>query len=80
MSEDILDWNSFWDLATPEEAAHTLQEFYGEAAAEAAIRCAIAAQSDTRDADYRFWMAVVARLSGSAEPTLDAPMRTLGST
>ena len=66
MSEDIGNWNSFWDLASPEEAAGMLREFYGEAAAEAANRCATAAQSDAREADFRFWMAVVALLTGAA--------------
>jgi len=64
MSADISTWNSFWDLASPEEAARALRTYYGAAAAEAAARCATAAKSDDRESDYRFWIAVSAELNG----------------
>ena len=66
MSADLSTWNSFWDLATPEEAADALQSFYGSAAAEAAGHCASAAKGDGRESDYRFWLAVSAALTGTA--------------
>jgi hypothetical protein len=66
MSEDALNWNSFWDLASPAEAARVLTEFYGPAAAEAAAHCAAAAQDDGRESDHRFWMAALAELTGTA--------------
>jgi hypothetical protein len=73
MFEAPFDWNSFWDLTSPEEAAATFREIYGAAAAEAAAQCAIAAKSDDRATDHQFWIAVSAVLGGCAktptEPT-----------
>lgn len=60
--EDSSDWLSFWDLANPEEGALAVEQLYGAAAATAAARCAAAARADDRDDDYRFWIAVLARL------------------
>ncbi|MDW5266322.1 MAG: hypothetical protein SA176_11250 [Edaphobacter sp.] len=58
MPKDVGNWDSFWDLASPEEAGRALCEFYGAEAAEAALSCAIAARNDDRESDFRFWMAV----------------------
>lgn len=59
-------WNSFWDVATPEQAARELITSAGAGAADAAISCADAAQRDNRDADFRFWMAVFRIVKASA--------------
>lgn len=75
MSEDICTWNSFWDLTTPEEAALMLYDLYGEAASQAAARCVVAAQSDGRDADCRFWIAVVLWLKGEGDTAANALAR-----
>jgi hypothetical protein len=64
MAGDVGDWKSFWDVSSPEEAAGTLRELYGVATAEAASKCAVAAQCDGRDEDYRFWIATLAELNG----------------
>jgi len=57
------DWNSFWDLATPTEAAAMLRDSYGPHAAAAAEECASAAKNDNRETDHRFWLAVSAELN-----------------
>ena len=75
MFEAPFDWNSFWDLMTPAEAAATFRDTYGPTAAEAAAQCAIAALDDHRESDHRFWIAVSAELSKSDETTLAAPER-----
>lgn len=56
------DWNSFWDLATPAEAAAVFRESYGAQAADAAQECASAAKKDDRETDHLFWLAVTAEL------------------
>lgn len=56
------DWNSFWDLATPADAAALLRDSYGAAAADAALGCASAAKNDDRETDHQFWLAVAAEL------------------
>ena len=61
---DALEWNSFWDIAEPPEAAAALQDFYGDYAAQAAEQCALGAKRDGRDDDCRFWTAVHAELVG----------------
>ena len=71
MFEAPFDWNSFWDLATPEEAAATFREIYGAGAAEAAAECATAAKNDDRATDHQFWLAVSAVL-GDASPKTPA--------
>ena len=58
MARQSLNWNSFWDLATPEQAAQVLVEFYGVDAALAAAYCGLAAYADDRDDDYRYWFTV----------------------
>lgn len=62
MYEAPRDWNSFWDLATPTEAAAMLRDSYGPGAADAAQECASAAQKDDRETDHLFWLAVAAEL------------------
>jgi len=67
MFEAPFDWNSFWDLTSPAEAAATFREIYGAAAAEAAAQCATAARNDDRENDHRFWVAVSAELNRTDE-------------
>lgn len=55
MTVDLLDWESFWDLATPEQAAGILFDFYGGGAAGQAADSAVAARADNREADAEFW-------------------------
>jgi hypothetical protein len=74
MSEDALNWNSFWDLASPPEAALMLIEFYGQSAAEAAAHCASAAKDDERESDRRFWLAVLAELGDPAQGLSATPL------
>jgi hypothetical protein len=62
MVRQLLHWNSFWDLASPERAAEALTELYGSGAALAAAYCGLAAYGDDRHDDYRFWVAVFGRL------------------
>jgi hypothetical protein len=73
MFEAPFDWNSFWDLTTPEEAAATFREIYGAAAVEAAAQCATAARNDDRENDHRFWVAVSAELTRTDETASAVP-------
>src|SRR5690348_6955295 len=73
MFEAPFNWNSFWDLTTPAEAAATLRDTYGPAAAEAAAQCATAASDDNRESDHRFWLAVSEELSKSDGTAPAAP-------
>jgi len=77
MFEAPFNWNSFWDLMTPEEAAATFRDTYGPAAAKAAAQCAIAARNDNRESDHRFWVAVLAELGkrDEAAPAIAGPLR-----
>ncbi|MCG8597297.1 MAG: hypothetical protein MI785_23405 [Kiloniellales bacterium] len=59
---DGLDWDSFFDIVTTTEAARAMDELYGPGAARACIACALAARHDGRDADCRFWTAVLRAL------------------
>jgi hypothetical protein len=63
MFEAPFDWNSFWDLTTPAEAAELFREFYGRGAAAAVAHCATAAKNDDRPTDHRFSVAVAAVLN-----------------
>ncbi len=67
MAQDAFNWKSFWDIATPEEAARILTEWFGMMAAQLAVDCALAAGSDHRDDDRRFWLAVLDSLTGSTQ-------------
>ncbi|MCG8593415.1 MAG: hypothetical protein MI785_03460 [Kiloniellales bacterium] len=62
MTLDLPEWDSFWDLATPEQGAIAIMELCGSGAASAAADCAAVAYKDHRDEDYRFWTAVLARV------------------
>jgi hypothetical protein len=73
MFEAPFDWNSFWDLTSPAEAAATFREIYGAAAAEAAAQCATAARNDDRENDHRFWVAVSAELNRTDETASAGP-------
>lgn len=73
MFEAPFDWNSFWDLTTPEEAAATFREIYGPTAAAAAAECATAARNDNRENDHRFWVAVSVELTKPVETVSPAP-------
>jgi hypothetical protein len=59
MTQQLSNWRSFWDVATPQQGATAMIEIYGPAAAEAAHSCASAALNDDRDDDYQFWTAVL---------------------
>ena len=74
MGQNAFDWESFWDITTPEDTARTLAEWYGPFAAWHAAECALAASGGDRDEDYRFWYAVFARLRAEAEGP-DSPDR-----
>jgi hypothetical protein len=69
MGDRPLDWQSFWDVATPRHAAQMLLEHYGAAARQAAAHCARAALADERRADHDFWNAALEELQAiAAEP------------
>jgi hypothetical protein len=65
MADESPDWQSFWDLASPEEAARILLESYGADAIGAATECAETAEGDGRETDHQFWIAVLAHLRGT---------------
>ena len=67
MAQDAFNWKSFWEIATPEEAARILTDWFGIMAAQLAVDCALAAGSDQRDDDRRFWLAVLDSLTGSTQ-------------
>ena len=56
------DWESFYDVATTTDAARVLNEMFGEGAAEAVIKCALAARDDGRPKDHAYWMEVLEKL------------------
>lgn len=64
MADDsiVSRWKSFWDLASPEEAARHLAELYGPYAIVAATHCAATACVDHRYDDLRFWLAALSRV------------------
>lgn len=56
------NFTTFWDVASPVEAAGAFVKLYGPDAAGAARECAQTATADGRDEDYRFWLAVMTAL------------------
>ena len=73
MTLNMPEWDSFWDLATPEQGAAAIMELCGAGAASAAADCAAVAYKDHRDEDYRFWTAVLARVRAAEVRDLEAP-------
>lgn len=71
MMLDQENWHSFWDIANPRQGAKALIEMYGDAATAAAAKCVADALSDERDDDYRFWVAVLARLRAAEQKELE---------
>ena len=70
MADDRLEFpgHSFWDIASPRQGATALRQWFGDQAATAAQSCADAAKTDDRDDDYRYWIAVLARLKAWDQP------------
>lgn len=62
MVELSREWESFWDLTTPAEAAELMRADHGEKALQAAEECAEVALADGRETDQKFWLAVAAEL------------------
>ncbi len=62
MEEPLQTWRSFWDLATPHQAAELLRQEHNEGAKAAALDCALAARADLRPEDYHFWLCVLCLL------------------
>jgi hypothetical protein len=73
MGDRPLDWQSFWDVATPRHAAQMLIEHYGAAAHQAAAHCARVALADERWEDHDFWNAALEELQGTAQDPPDFP-------
>jgi hypothetical protein len=73
MGECSAVWESFWDLASPQEAVQFLRELYGQNATKFSAECALAAIGDGRTEDYGFWLAVFADLlAADAKPVVTA--------
>ena len=60
---DLPDTKSFWDLASPQQAAQALQDWFGDYAVIVAADLASATEREGLDEDRRFWIAVQERLS-----------------
>src|SRR3546814_17457378 len=76
---DLLDeWQSFWDIASPQQAATAMASTYGEAARQAALQCVAATEADRRVGDSRFWCAVAPQMRGTnaGEPPTTAATKT----
>ena len=67
MEQVQINFTSFWEVASPDQAAYAFVELYGSNAMEAARECAESATADDRDADRRFWLAVMTAL-GTDQP------------
>ena len=61
---------SFFDLATTTRAAQLLDAIYGQGAARACIKCALAANFDNRPKDRTYWHRVFLRLKNGNLPAL----------
>lgn len=61
------NWQSFWDVASPYEAASAFIELYGSNAVSAAQECVRTAVSDGRNEDARFWKAVIVVLRNNQQ-------------
>lgn len=57
-----------WALSTPEAIARAARDLFGADAAQAMEWCALSARNAQREADLRFWRAVLALLD---EPAAD---------
>ena len=55
-------WDSFWDLASPEQGAEALVAEFGQHALDAARDCGLQAHADERLDDYLFWIAAFYKL------------------
>ena len=55
---DHLDKFSFWDLASPQQGAQALQDWFGDYAVTVAADLASAAAQENMEDDRRFWIAV----------------------
>ena len=60
---DHLDKFSFWDLASPQQGAQALQDWFGDYAVTVAADPASTAAQENMEDDRRFWIAVQERLS-----------------
>lgn len=67
MGKDSVNWTSFWDLASPQEAARLLCKLHGPNATRISAECALAATGDGRNEDYNFWLAVFRDLRAMGE-------------
>jgi hypothetical protein len=76
MADPLDEWQSFWDIASPQQAASAMASTYGETARQAALQCAAAAEADGRLKDSRFWCAVAWQLRGTADRVPAAPATT----
>ena len=75
MGQLSFNWKSFWDLSSPARAAEAFVELYGSDAALAAAHCGLEAHGDERHDDYRFWVAVFARLRAAEQsPVTKTPV------
>ena len=70
MDTDQLAWDSFWDLATPDQMALVMDQAFGELAPGYALEAATAAIRDRRATDYAFWKVVLVRLIRLQSKTL----------
>jgi hypothetical protein len=78
MGECSAVWESFWDLASPQEAVQFLRELYGENAIKFSAECALAAIGDGRTEDYGFWLAVFSDLRAAGEKPMVTSAATEG--
>ncbi|MBZ9905637.1 hypothetical protein LB557_06455 [Mesorhizobium sp. BR115XR7A] len=53
---------TLWELADPAATVEAAVELYGPDAATAAAWCALTANFDGREEDYRFWCTVFSKL------------------